>query len=224
VSAFSEKSMGLVVSAKKNMAIMASNETGPCINVVSASGTGIVAQGGYRAACLNGDVEINGDLILKGNQQSSGMKIEGDLEVTGDVRLVNADCAEEFEVADSEAIDAGTVMVIDGEGAVRQSTQAYDRCVAGVVSGAGSFKPGIILGKQQGCADTLPLALIGRVFCKVDADYGAIRVGDLLTTSATPGHAMRAGEAERAFGAVIGKALRPLESGRGLIPILVALQ
>jgi hypothetical protein len=58
----------------------------------------------------------------------------------------------------------------------------------------------------------------------VDAAFGAIEVGDLLTTSPTPGHAMKATDQLKAFGSVIGKAMRPLESGRGLIPILIALQ
>ena len=35
---------------------------------------------------------------------------------------------------------------------------------------------------------------------------------------------MKATDQQRAFGAVLGKALRPLASGSGLIPILVALQ
>jgi hypothetical protein len=68
------------------------------------------------------------------------------------------------------------------------------------------------------------LALTGRAFCKVDAQYSPIRVGDLLTTSPTPGHAMKAGDPLKAFGAVIGKAMRPLAEGQGLIPILIALQ
>jgi hypothetical protein len=58
----------------------------------------------------------------------------------------------------------------------------------------------------------------------VDAQYGAIEVGDLLTTSSTPGHAMKTCDPLKAFGAVIGKALRPLTEGQGLIPILIALQ
>jgi hypothetical protein len=65
---------------------------------------------------------------------------------------------------------------------------------------------------------------VGKVFCKVDAQYGAIAVGDLLTTSPTLGHAMKATKPHKAFGAVIGKALRPLQDGCGLIPILIALQ
>jgi hypothetical protein len=70
----------------------------------------------------------------------------------------------------------------------------------------------------------VPVALVGKVYCKVDASYAPIRVGDLLTTSPTPGYAMKADDQNRAFGAVIGKALASLGSGTGLVPILVALQ
>ena len=68
------------------------------------------------------------------------------------------------------------------------------------------------------------MALMGKVFCKVDAQFGAVEVGDLLTTSPTAGHAMKTSDPFKAFGAVIGKALRPLLEGQGLIPILIALQ
>jgi hypothetical protein len=68
------------------------------------------------------------------------------------------------------------------------------------------------------------VALLGKVYCKVDAQFGAVAVGDLLTTSPTAGHAMKAADPAQAFGAVIGKALRPLTAGQGLIPILIALQ
>jgi hypothetical protein len=104
------------------------------------------------------------------------------------------------------------------------SEQAYDKRVAGVVSGAGDLRPGIILGRQQSPAKRRPIALLGKVCCKVDAQYAAIEVGDLLTSSPTPGHAMKAVDPQKAFGAAIGKALRPLEKGMGLIPILIALQ
>ena len=49
-----------------------------------------------------------------------------------------------------------------------------------------------------------------RFYCNVNADAGPIAVGDLLTTSDTPGHAMRVADPYQEFGAVIGKALRPL--------------
>jgi hypothetical protein len=70
----------------------------------------------------------------------------------------------------------------------------------------------------------MPIALVGKVFCKVDADHSPVEIGDLLTTSPTLGHAMKVCDPIKAFGAVIGKALRPLRGGQGLIPILVALQ
>ena len=61
-------------------------------------------------------------------------------------------------------------------------------------------------------------------YCKVDADIAAIAVGDLLTTSTTKGHAQKVLESERAIGAIIGKALSSLSSGKGKIPVLVMLQ
>jgi hypothetical protein len=65
---------------------------------------------------------------------------------------------------------------------------------------------------------------MGKVFCKIDARYAPIEAGDLLTTSDTPGHAMKATDPMKAFGTVVGKALGSLENGTGLVPVLVALQ
>jgi hypothetical protein len=151
-------------------------------------------------------------------------RFEGDVEVTGDIRLTNADCAEDFDVSGTVQVEPGTVMVLGNEGALSKSQQAYDKRVAGVISGAGDYKPGIVLDKQQTSGNRQPIALMGKVYCKVDAQFGAIEVGDLLTTSPTPGHAMKTSDPFKAFGAVIGKALRPLTEGQGLIPILIALQ
>ena len=151
---------------------------------------------------------------------------KGNVIVTGDLFLQNADCAEEFDiaVAEMEVIEPGTVMVIEHESTLRPSQHAYDKRVAGVISGAGQCKPGIVLDKQASQENRLPIALMGKVYCKVDAQYAPIEVGDLLTTSPTSGHAMKAENPLQAFGAVIGKALRPLAAGQGLIPILIALQ
>jgi hypothetical protein len=138
--------------------------------------------------------------------------------------LTNADCAEDFDVEDAQALEPGTVMVVGDADSLHQSKEAYDTRVAGVLSGAGDCQPAIILGKSQSQNKRLPLALTGKAFCKVDARYSPIGIGDLLTTSPTLGHAMKADDPLKAFGAVIGKALRPLAEGQGLIPILVALQ
>jgi hypothetical protein len=161
------------------------------------------------------------DLMVENTAGKDTIHLDGE---TGDILLLNADCAEEFVVSDDGEVEPGTVMVIEGEDRLRCSEQPYDRRVAGVVSGAGDCRPGIVLGKKWMQHDAVAVALIGKVYCKADARDAPIAIGDLLTTSATPGHAMKASDGARAAGAVIGKALRPLQDGTGLIPILVALQ
>jgi hypothetical protein len=138
--------------------------------------------------------------------------------------VLGSDCAEDFDVASLAEVEPGTVMVLTDGGVLKLSHNPYDKKVAGVISGAGDYRPGLILGRCGSAFGRMPLALVGKVYCKVDAQYGPVEVGDLLTTSPTPGHAMRAADPLKAFGAVIGKALRALQSGQGLIPILVALQ
>jgi hypothetical protein len=94
----------------------------------------------------------------------------------------------------------------------------------GIIAGAGDLKPGIVLGRMRNRCGRLPVALVGRVYCKADTTNGAISTGDLLTTGATPGHVMKATDPLKAFGAVVGKALTGLQSGTGFIQVLVALQ
>jgi hypothetical protein len=197
------------------------------------------AHAGFAKARIQ---NANGDMVLYSqggiDRAVPEMIVEsasGQVHVTGtmkvdktitcfDVQLAGADCAEEFEVAELEEAQPGFVMSLDEHGRLHPSRCAYDRRAAGVLSGAGEYKPGVVLDRRPGEPNRAPLALMGKVYCWVDAVFGAIQVGDLLTTSPTPGHAMKAIDHERAFGAVIGKALRPWGEGRGLIPILIALQ
>ncbi|PYC68131.1 hypothetical protein C7C45_19735 [Micromonospora arborensis] len=143
--------------------------------------------------------------------------------VHGDISLSNADLAEEFDVADGHLTAAipGAVLVIGETGALELADKPYDSAVAGVVSGAGSFAPAMVLDRQPDSDKRRPLALAGKVYCLVDATHGAVRPGDLLTTSPTRGHAMRVADPLKAVGAVLGKALGPLPTGRALLPILV---
>jgi hypothetical protein len=168
----------------------------------------VVIQSGLRAqgAILSGDATINGQLF-----------------VVKDIILSGQDCAEEFVVCPDSDASAGTVMVVAPDGELRESSSAYDNGVAGVVSGAEPHRPGMIMGRTGDPGRHLPIALAGRVSCKVEATSGPIVPGDLLTTSDIPGHAMKASDRVRAAGAIVGKALRPLESGTGMVPILVAL-
>ena len=68
------------------------------------------------------------------------------------------------------------------------------------------------------------VALSGRVYVRADASQGAIKPGDLLTTSAIPGHAMKVTDHLRAQGAILGKAMSALKQGQGLVLVLVTLQ
>jgi len=215
VKAVSKDGVGLAAYSTSNEAIHAetnSNIAAIAAYNLNAAGTGFALYGKKE-----GDAGFAG--FFDGN-----VWVSKTLTVGVDIVLANADCAEDFDIAGLEVVEPGTVMVIDSEGALRQSDRAYDKRVAGVISGAGNYKPGIVLDKQESSRNRMPIALMGKVYCKVDASYGAIEVGDLLTTSPTPGHAMKTDDPLKAFGAVIGKALRSLEEGQGLIPILIALQ
>lgn len=151
--------------------------------------------------------------------------VTGSIDVSGDLRLLGADLAEAFSVDASLEVQPGSVMVLNENGDLTVATNAYDRAVTGVISGAGNYRPGVLLDQSGDLTGRVPIALVGKVNCLVDTGFGAIHVGDLLTTSPTPGHAMRADDQQRAFGAILGKALRPLRRGeRALLPVLVCLQ
>ena len=134
------------------------------------------------------------------------------------------DYAEGFDVSGNAGIDAGTVLVIDANnpGKLAVSSEAYDSRVAGIAAGAKGLGSGVRLGVGQFDCD---VALAGRVYCNVDASHGAVEPGDLLTTSPTPGYAMKAADPASARGAIIGKAMERLELGaKAQILVLVTLQ
>jgi hypothetical protein len=213
--------VALACFSVSNFAVFASSE----------QAVGLFATGSQLAAAFEGGIavtgncEVTGALHTTGNYTCDGdLHTTGNLTVAGDIQLTGRDYAEDFDVTGANEAEPGTVMVLDDSGGIRMSDQAYDRRVAGVVSGAGDCKPAVILGRQVSATNRCTVALMGKVYCRVDASDASIAIGDLLTTSSTPGHAMKATDATQAFGAVIGKALRPLAAGRGLVPILVALQ
>jgi len=146
------------------------------------------------------------------------------------------DFSENFDVTEpnstepgalSKEVERGLVVSIDPEnpGKLVVSRRAYDRSVAGIISGAGGISPGLVMGQQGTIADgKQPVALTGRVWAYCDASRNAIKPGDLLTTSPTPGHAMKVIDYRKAQGAIIGKAMTGLKAGRGLVLVLVSLQ
>ena len=195
------------------------------IRVTDASNTPKIVLDAVSGSTIGGGLTVVGPFNHSGDRTVNGtFTVNGDVVVSGDVLLTRADCAEEFPVSESQLCEPGTVMVLNEQGLLEESTKPYDRAVAGIIAGGGGCAPAIVLGKDAAARNTAPLALVGRVFCKVDADIAPIAIGDLLTSSTTPGHAMKVSDCVRAFGCVIGKALRPLTSGKGAIPVLVSLQ
>jgi hypothetical protein len=201
----------------------------------SSSWQGVYGHSNSQAGVVGESQSFDGVFGISHNPNAAGVSghnpgglagfFEGNVWVTGDIFIPGADCAEQFEVSNSEPVEVGTVMSIRDDGSVGICEVAYERRVAGVVSGAGNLRPGIVLDSKIPLdRGRSPLALVGKAYCKVDASAGPIQTGDLLTTSTTPGHAMKASDPLRAFGAVVGKALQPWSHGCGLIPILVALQ
>ncbi len=175
----------------------------------------------------------NGRFDVNGTTRTKAMEINGKLDVGGTTRTKvleitgGGDLAEPFDVTRSERIKPGMVVVIDPEqpGRLRIADRAYDRTVAGCVSGAKGIHPGLTMRQEGTVVDgSLPVSLSGRVYCRVDASYGEVLPGDLLTTSETPGHAMKVTDYARAQGAVLGKAMTALKRGTGMVLILVALQ
>lgn len=138
-----------------------------------------------------------------------------------------ADLAEPFPMAnDGNEIPQGAVVVIDeaNPGHLKMSDQPYDSHVAGVVSGANGIHPGIQLQQEGVLEGGKNVALTGRVYVQADTSNGAIKPGDLLTTSRIPGHAMRVSNHAKAQGAILGKAMTGLNDGKGMVLVLVTLQ
>ena len=155
------------------------------------------------------------ELHVVGTTQTDVLVIEG-----------GSDLAEPFDIAEGDEVQPGMVVSIDPDnpGQLQLSTSAYDRKVAGIVSGAKDIRPGLVMTQEGSIADgDHPVALAGRVYCWVDATKAPVTPGDLLTTAPRRGHAMKVSDFEQAQGATLGKAMTGLKSGTGLVLVLVSL-
>lgn len=175
--------------------------------------------GAYRLT-----INSSGNVGIGTTAPTAKLQVAGDVVVDGNIGAKYQDVAE--WVDSTEEIEAGTVVIVDPAemNHVIPSPVAYDTRVAGAVS----RQPGLILG-ERGEGKSL-VAQSGRVRIKVDATFGAIRPGDLLVTSPTPGHAMLSkpmkigGQLLHRPGTLVGKALEGLPNGRGEILVLLTLQ
>ena len=163
----------------------------------------------------------NDDIVRFRNHYDIKFKVQGDGDVYIDGTFYNtgADFAEMLP-AQGE-LQPGDVLVIGAEGTLVASEAAFQTTVAGVYSTRPAYIGGA--GSEAAMIGQVPLAVVGIVPCKVSAENGPIRPGDLLVTASLPGHAMRAGE-NPPQGTVLGKALEGLEADTGTILILVTLQ
>jgi hypothetical protein len=171
------------------------------------------------------------NFFVNNGEPSLTIHPDGNVEITRDasVRTLTirggADVAEPFQMS-SQNIPKGAVVVIDSKnpGHLKLSDSAYDKRVAGIVSGANGINPGIAL-HQEGVLDGGEnVALSGRVYVQAETTHNSIEPGDLLTTSDTPGYAMKVTEHAKAQGAILGKAMSGLKEGKGMVLVLVTLQ
>jgi hypothetical protein len=134
--------------------------------------------------------------------------------------IANADYAESMPVlADVQPGDLVSVSNQANTGSdsqfapylLQKSQTSYDSQLIGIVSSPAGATTG---GGEQ------PIAMIGRVPVNVTNENGAIAPGDFLTSSSTPGYAMKATKA----GMVIGKALESFNNAQGSVLVLVGTQ
>ncbi len=212
-------STGIGVAGRSTALTTGTNQFAPGVYGFSQNGAGVMGDagtGGAIAGLFRGSVLIDGDLVVTGNK--TGYVVD----------IARNAGAEPLELGDLVVVVGVTDPVL-GEipvPLVERAQAEGSTAVIGVVAGA--YEAETILGDphERTSADQgqyVTIVTLGSFSgIKVDASYGAIQPGDLLVSSATPGHAMRADSP--AVGTVIGKALGGLNEGTGIIPIMVTLQ
>ena len=173
-------------------------------------------------------LDVAGNMKLSGSGASLAFA-DGTIQSTAwNGTLCGGDYAESVDVSgDRTKYEPGDVMVIDPNtpGKFLKSAEPYSTAVAGIYS----TKPGMV-GRRQTTIDPqvrtteVPMAMVGIVPTKVSAENGPIKPGDTLVTSSTRGHAMKGTDRSLFASAVVGKALGRLDSGTGVIEVLVSLQ
>jgi hypothetical protein len=175
-------------------------------------------------------VDSSANVTIEGNLTVSGTKTGYVSDVVRNGGTEPLEPGDLVEIVGYDAPILGEIPVI----VVRKTTGANSTAVLGPVAFAAKLRPieevvplnekvsyeileteGAIVPGEYGQVVTLGAFKL----IKVDASFGAIRPGDLLVSSSTPGHAMKGVKPE--IGTVIGKALSSLDTGTGAIPVLV---
>jgi len=214
-----------------------SSQFGGPTQLFGYNGVQLVQQGNIGLALVSGNIgigttspgsklEVNGNLKLTTGSGASMTFADGTVQNTAWTGvLCGGDYAEAVDVSgDLKHYGPGDVLAIasSSNGDVEKASAPYSTMVAGIYA----TKPGMI-GRRQATAkssDEIPMAMVGIVPAKVSTENGPIHKGDLLVTASTPGYAMKGTDRSRMLGAVIGKAMGSLDSGKGVIEVLVTLQ
>ena len=160
----------------------------------------------------------NTDLVFRVERNTGNVFADGTFTGGG------ADVAEYINV--TEPVESGDVVEIDptNAGKFRKTFEQSSTRVAGIIT----TEPGVVLGyndvDSENGIERPAIALAGRVPVKANAKYGAIAIGDLLTSSPFPGYAMRCPLPDECIGAIIGKAMEPLAEGVGKVMVQVMLR
>jgi len=179
----------------------------------------VIADGFGKLSETDNSINLigNGDaLYVKGHSV-----FEGKLDIKNqDIKDSPSNLVEMFEVDEDEFLSNGDLLVISpkGNSVLSRARTMYNSSVLGVISG----NPGIIFDNTGKEKKIYPVALTGKVFCKIDARDNPVAPGDLIVTSNTPGCGM-VGKIDSfdKMGTVIGKALDKLEEGIDLLPIFI---
>jgi len=235
ISADNTTGMGVIGSSQSGFGVFGSSGNSDGVHGSSALGVGVFGINDSGNAGVAGVSTSTGPGLVA--RSGSGNLVEGYGSIGGSSRafhidhngtyFAGSDFAEALHASGKKtAYERGDVLVLSTTalGTVEKSAEAYDGRVAGVYS----TRPGVVGADKDGAtrvdADDLPVAIVGIVPTKVSTENGTIRIGDLLTTSATPGHAMRCDDRLKCLGAVLGKAMEPLSDSTGMIKVLVNLR
>jgi hypothetical protein len=180
---------------------------------------------GGRNAFVVGTLNFNAPLNTM--TQVARIDTSGNVHAAGAFFANGSDFAESIQVEGQPSdYQPGDVLAIDvrHNGTFVRVADPYSTRVAGVFA----TKSGVVgsshaLGTEEFRSE-VPLAITGIVPCKATVENGPIERGDLLVSSSEAGYAMKGTDRARLPGAIIGKALEPLASGKGVISILVTLE
>ncbi len=195
---------GGIFSSEHGFSIIADG-SGTLINSYDKS---INLMGDGKALLVKGDAEFQGRLVFKINEESPEFP---------------SGLVEFFEVDEAEYISPGDILITSeqGKSLLSKSRKSYSTSVIGVVSG----NPCISINNSGKEEKVYPVALAGKVLCKVDARNNPVNPGDLIVASDVAGCGM-AGHIDSfdKIGSVIGKALERLEDGVALISVFITHQ